>query len=287
MTYPNLYHLKYFVDAVEMGSVSAAAQKNLVSHSAISQAIKSIELNLNIPLMLHKKRTFEVTPQGLALVFKTKSLLNALNSLGEYEAIVDGQIEGKVILGLSRSLSHAFLSPVLQQLDKSHPKVQLEVKLGTTGELLERSAQNLIDISLTIGHHPIPTLKQTLVRRGNFILIESIKKRAAKQFILTEPKYETELLKKVYFQNFKKPLPVFLEIGSWDLITELVTEEYGCGLVPDISLTHERRKKIRKISAPWFNCPYDIYLNEGKSFQQHAVKAAVAKVISVAVRSLV
>jgi DNA-binding transcriptional LysR family regulator len=46
ITYPNLHYLKYFADAVDLGSVSGAAQKNLVTHPAISRAISALERHL-------------------------------------------------------------------------------------------------------------------------------------------------------------------------------------------------------------------------------------------------
>ena len=281
MTYPNLYHLKYFRDAVELGSISAAARKNLVSHPAISQAIKSIETNLNIQLLIHKRRVFEVTPEGLALALKTNELFLAINYLTEKSPTPDGQIEGNLILGMSRSLAHSYLSLILSRIKNEYPKVQIEVKFGTTGELIERSAQDRVDISLTIGHHPMPTLKQKLLRRGKFVLIEAIakSKETSRNFILTEPKYETELLKKVYFKKFRKPLESHFEVGSWDSIAQLVEEGHGCGLVPDICITSARRMFIKKISAPWFNCSYDIYLNESKSIQKRAARGALSDLI--------
>jgi LysR family transcriptional regulator, carnitine catabolism transcriptional activator len=287
MNYPNLYHLKYFMDAVELGSVSAAAYRNMVSHSAISQAIKSIESNLNIELMVHKKRSFEVTPQGHALALKTKALLGTLHSLPESHPNEDSQLAGRIVVGLSRSLANAYLGPLLAQLQKQFPLVQLEIRMGTTGELLEKSAQNEVDLSLTIGHQPMPTLKQSLLRQGQFVLIEPVVKTKTflKKFILTEPRYETELLKKNYFQHSRTSLPVYLEIASWDSIAHLVAEGLGFGLVPDIAITADRRKKIKKVPTSWFECSYQIYLNQAKTISKNrdvilAVSELLKKVVS-------
>ncbi len=72
MTLPNLNHLKYFSDAVDLGSISAAAQKNLVTHPAVSRAIGVIENQLGLKLLVHKKKTFEVTPAGHLIAQKVK-----------------------------------------------------------------------------------------------------------------------------------------------------------------------------------------------------------------------
>ena len=56
----NIYHLKYFIDAARFQSVSLSAKENLVSHSAVSQAIKSLEAHFEVNLVFHSKRLFQL-----------------------------------------------------------------------------------------------------------------------------------------------------------------------------------------------------------------------------------
>jgi DNA-binding transcriptional LysR family regulator len=282
MTLPNLYHLKYFMDAVELGSVSASARKNLVSHPAISQAIKSLEVQMGMKLMDHQKKSFAVTAQGHALALKAKLLFQTLSHLSETPSLNDRDITGTVVLGMSRSIANAFLSPLLSRLHEQHPKLRLKVRFGTTNDMIERTIKGLIDLSITIGHQPMPTLKQSLLFEGQFVLIESVKKKSLtekrktkKSFILTKPQYETELLKKSYYLHFKEHLPLLIEVSSWDVISQLISDNLGIGLVPDISVTPDRRMKIKKLKADWFNCPYEIYLNEESRSKKSAAREVV------------
>ena len=57
----NISHLRYFLDSVEHDSLSAAAEKNHVTHSTVSQGIKRLEENLGVELLIHKKRSFVLT----------------------------------------------------------------------------------------------------------------------------------------------------------------------------------------------------------------------------------
>ena len=68
-----LKQLKYFQSVVRLGSVSAAAEENFISQSAISQQVQSLERELGFALLVRKNRSFSLTPAGE--YFYRKSLL--------------------------------------------------------------------------------------------------------------------------------------------------------------------------------------------------------------------
>lgn len=63
-----------FVAVAETGSMSEAAQKLFVSHSAVSQSIKSLEEQLDTKLFLRIGRRIELNQQG-RLYYKKLRLL--------------------------------------------------------------------------------------------------------------------------------------------------------------------------------------------------------------------
>jgi LysR family hydrogen peroxide-inducible transcriptional activator len=266
------------MDAVELGSISAAAKKNLVSHPAVSQAITKMENDLGFELLVHQRKTFEVTPAGYVLAQKAKELLATLDGFDEKHHLQNDEVVGTVTLGVSRSLSEIYLNPLVTQLSKKHPKIKLQISFGTSNRMIEDVVQGKLELALGIGQHSMPTLKQTLLKQGDFVLIQGSKKKDSSEgFILTEPRYETELLKKDYKQKFKMPLPLLHEVASWDVITQLVAEGVGVGLVPDISITAERRTQIKKVLTPWFKSSYEVYLSETKNPRNIVVRSVVAE----------
>ena len=68
-----LKQLKYFQSVVRFGSISAAAEENFISQSAISQQVQSLERELGFALLVRKNRSFSLTPAGE--YFYRKSLL--------------------------------------------------------------------------------------------------------------------------------------------------------------------------------------------------------------------
>lgn len=286
MLLPNLNHLKYFADAVELGSISASAEKNLVTHPAVSRAIKAIENQLGVKLLIHKKKSFETTPIGQAVALKAKSLLASANTFNTGNISQSIQVSGIVSIAVSRTLGQAFLSPILKALVDKFPHIKVNIRFGTTGEIVEKLVQETVDIGITIGHQKMATLKQTLLRHGQFTLIRGLQKTGltakdlfAENFILTEPKIETELLKKQFYRKYKKQLRIQHEVGSWDMITHLVAEGLGIGLVPDIAIRSDRKCDVVAIKADWLDCPYQVFLNQSKNAQNSVATRAVIDII--------
>lgn len=271
ITYPNLYHLKYFADAVELGSISAAAQKNLVTHPAISRAISSLEDHLGTALLEHQKKSFKLTEAGYRVAEQARILLTAAS---DFKSLSLEQSEATEIkIGLSRTLSEPYLGPLLQSLKTAFPKAIAKVRFGTTSEIIEAVANHSIDLGLTIGSTSLATLSQTVIQTGQFVLVEAGSKKEwdkdleSKSFLLTEPRTETEKLKAAYQKKFGSALPVQVEIGSWDVIGQLTQKGLGIGLLPDISIRNWKDGSYRKLRTPWFECSYDIYVH---SLKNHA-----------------
>ena len=102
------------------------------------------------------------------------------------------------------------------------------------------------------------------------MLIESATSKHSKQslsdksFIITEPRHETELLKREYQRQFKKPLSVLCEIGSWDAIGHMVQNDLGVGLVPELALKNFPKGAFKVLKTPWLNSEYQVYAHHLK-----------------------
>lgn len=271
ITYPNLYHLKYFVDAVALGSISGAAQKNLVTHPAISRSISALEKHLGTPLLEHQKKSFKPTEAGYKLAEQAQILLSAASEFQTFNLASDKNQRVELKIGVSRTLTEPYLNTLLQSLKAKFPHATAQVRFGTTNEIVEAVANRTIDLGLTIGTLNLATLRQTVVKSGKFFLVQGGPKKEwdgdfeAKSFILTEPRSETEKLKAAYRRHFGRPLPILFEISSWDVIGQLVQKGLGVGLLPDISLKSWKKGSFKILENIHFDCPYDIYVHDLKT----------------------
>jgi DNA-binding transcriptional LysR family regulator len=265
ITYLNPYYLQYFVDAVELGSISASAQKNLISHPAVSRAIKNLENELQIKLLIHQKKSFEVTEEGFQFAFEAKKTLLHLENLSNDSLVHKMNIKGSFSLGLSRTLGQIYLKRIILILEKQYPEVQLNIFFGTTNDLTAKLLEGTLDSCITIGKQTIPMLIQTKLKEGKFVLIQGSRKNLSisenlSEFILTEPRYETELLKKQVLKKFQKNLHIKHQVGSWEVICDLVASNLGIGLVPELLI--DKNKEYQIIKQSFFDYPYEIFYNK-------------------------
>jgi DNA-binding transcriptional LysR family regulator len=287
ITYPNLFYLKYFSDAVDLGSVSGAARKNMVTHPAISRAISALETHLGVELLVHKKKIFKVTEEGYRVAKQARVLLTAATEFNSFKLESPDQLSS-ISIGISRTLTRDYLNAVLKQIKAKFPMAHAHVRFGTTSEIIEAVAKSTLDLGITIGTQNLPTLKQDLVKTGKFVFVESATSQntrdsfETKSFIVTEPRFETELLKRQYQNKFGKILPVSLEIRSWEVIGQLVQHGLGVGLMPDIVTKNWKRGSFRLLRPTWFDCDYEIYVHYSRTpsrnhILQHSLDFLLAK----------
>lgn len=275
ITYPNLYHLKYFVDAVALGSISGAAQKNLVTHPAISRSILALEKHLGTPLLEHQKKAFRLTKVGYKVAAQAQVLLSAAAEFGNLNLNTEKDEKIELKIGISRTLAEPYLDTLLSSLKTKFPKATAKVRFGTTNEIIESVANRSLDLGLTIGTLNLATLKQTVIKKGHFVLVESGPRKQSnssldsRQFIITEPRIETEKLKADYQRQFGRSLPVIFEVSSWDAIGNLVQKGLGIGLLPDISVKKWNKGSYRILKSLNFDCPYEIYIHTCKATENN------------------
>ena len=71
----SMRQLRYFVEIVEAGSYSLAAERLFVAQSALSRQVKELEASAQVQLLTRGARRFELTPACKTLYDSAKRLL--------------------------------------------------------------------------------------------------------------------------------------------------------------------------------------------------------------------
>lgn len=127
MANPELLHLRALAAVAEWASYRRAARAMNVSPSALSQAVRTLEQSLGVPLLQRTTRSVAPTEAGRALLAELQPLLagldSALANVGRFQALVRGTLR----LNLPRSAASLWLEPLLGDFLRDHPGIQLEV----------------------------------------------------------------------------------------------------------------------------------------------------------------
>ncbi|GAB4272876.1 MAG: LysR family transcriptional regulator [Pararhodobacter sp.] len=76
--FPNLRHMRVFLETARTGSVSAAAERCLLSQPAATQAIARLEADLGAQLLVRRTRRFATTPCGALFQARVETALDLL-----------------------------------------------------------------------------------------------------------------------------------------------------------------------------------------------------------------
>ncbi|MCB1390758.1 MAG: LysR family transcriptional regulator [Rhodobacteraceae bacterium] len=79
-TLPNLRHMRVFLETARTGSVSAAAERCLLSQPAATQAIARLEGEVGTPLLVRRTRRFSPTACGALFVHRVEAALEHLHA---------------------------------------------------------------------------------------------------------------------------------------------------------------------------------------------------------------
>lgn len=239
----NLYNLKIFADTARLGSMTKASELNNLSRPAVSQAIKKLEIELGVDLLVHQRRFVELTQSGRLLLKKSEDLLSEAEKIALLLRQGKGPLVRDFKIGSSRTLATFNLPTVLGRLRTEYPDVSLKVQMANSGALIKKLENREIDLAFLVGDETLEDSKQTVVGRGHFVLVKpKDKKEDDTSYALTEKRTETKRVKVLYERSHGKKLPVFAEIHSWDAIWHAVNEGICGGLVPDFLLTSKAPK---------------------------------------------
>ena len=77
--FPNIRHMRAFLETARSGSVSIAADRCALSQPAATQAIKRLEAGLGTPLLVRRSRSFALTPCGAFFAQRVAQALQHLH----------------------------------------------------------------------------------------------------------------------------------------------------------------------------------------------------------------
>lgn len=149
--------LRYFVEIVECGSFTAAAQRLFVAQSALSRQVKALEEQLQATLFERTARQPKLTPAGEAFYPRALRVLTDMNeAAGLAQQVANGQ---KGVLRLSHSSTVPLTGLLLQALSNYlHGNDGISVEIAQLSSELQLKA--LADNQLDIGLLRLPVLRQ-------------------------------------------------------------------------------------------------------------------------------
>ncbi|WP_042703413.1 LysR family transcriptional regulator, partial [Azospirillum sp. B506] len=134
-----LDQLRYFVEAVKCGSISAAARKVRLAQPAYSAHIKALEEELGVRLFERSTKGVHLTEAGERLFNGALSLFRHVEQVREEAANAAGELTGEVRIVLAASVAPLLAGKLFWEVRRTYPRVRLVIL-----DLMRVASENLV-----------------------------------------------------------------------------------------------------------------------------------------------
>ncbi|WP_338804337.1 LysR family transcriptional regulator [Xenorhabdus griffiniae] len=153
---PHLNRIQTFITIVECGSFTRAAETLFISKAVASIHVKTLEEDLNIPLLVRNTRGIALTEAGREFYEDFKKIFNNIQDAFDNVAERHHSLAGKLRITSTVEFGEKFLLPLISQFCKIYP--QLEVGYFADSTLNDLITER-IDLAIRLGILNDSTLK--------------------------------------------------------------------------------------------------------------------------------
>ncbi|MEM7139234.1 MAG: LysR family transcriptional regulator [Myxococcota bacterium] len=159
------------VAVADEGSHAAAANRLHITPSAVSQQIKTLEAQLEVPAFERVGRRSVLTRDGEELVDRVRPLLIDLEAAVEQHRERHRELAGVVRIGSATGFFAAWLRPRLMPFLQEHPRLKLSAKLTLLSHVQSELAGGHLDLGIAVGAPEHPQIDAAPLYQQSFIAV--------------------------------------------------------------------------------------------------------------------
>ncbi|PAU63771.1 LysR family transcriptional regulator [Pseudomonas indica] len=160
--------LKYFVALYEETHVGRAAERLCISQPALSQQIRQLEGELDVPLFHRHNKRLSPTLAAHTLYQHAVPLLDGLGRAHDVLHAYRGQPPKVLAIGVLQTVNASLIPPLLEKLRERQPYLKVQVYELSGGEIERRLLAGSLDIGISFlpprhaGLHGMPVYEDEL-----------------------------------------------------------------------------------------------------------------------------
>lgn len=247
-----LRQLKYFVAIAEQGSFSKAAETVFVAQSALSHQVAKLEQELGARLLHRVARGVTLTERGR--VFLAHAIA-VLKQASDAKLSVRGSLDaprGRVTVGLPPSVCNPLSVPLLLEVRRELPGVELELVEEVTGNMVAQMRGGLLNLALMFDspdlaqfhHEPLVEERLYLISKATGSSRPAapigLKAALALPLLLASPAQSVRKLVETAARDNGLPRPnVVAEINSVNILRLACLAGLGHAILPPAAFVQE------------------------------------------------
>lgn len=241
-----LQFLRYFIVLAEELHFGRAANRLAITQSPLSAAIKSLEDELGVTLLLRNSKMVQLTQAGSALVIEARQILERVSRAKGVVKAVGSGMSGRLDIGIGASLIYRDTLPIVHQFSRAMPGIDIVLHEMTVLEQFERLLRGQLHAGFTNGLTvPVP-LKSIALKNDVMVLClpEGHPKATQQMIDIRELADEAFVMfsREIGPANHDNVIAIFSRAGihpkivhqarAWLTIMALVAEGCGLAIVP-------------------------------------------------------
>lgn len=245
--------LRIFCDLVNLKSFSLAAERNLITQSAVSQQIRTLEEKFDRRLLerVRGRRDVELTPAGEILYRDAQAILSAFDQLGENLRALDGTVGGTVKVATIYSVGLHELPPRVREFMSKYPSARIDLEYSRMTRVIRDVVNGSVDLGVLAFPEPRKGLTVVQMPANKLVLI-----CPAEHPFASRAKVTTKELDGLDFVHFERDMPTrkivdrmlrekgaevkkAAEFDNIETIKRAVEVGFGVSIVPIESVRNE------------------------------------------------
>lgn len=239
-----LKQLQYFSEVVKQGSFTKAAVALYTSQPSVSNAVKDLEEELGVELLIRSMRKIELTDTGRLLFSCYQQMAHLLEKFQQDLDALKTNKSGVVKMGSTSTISTEFFADVIAEFRKKFSNIT--IKFTENGAPPLKKALLAGELDAIIVHTPVDQalfkyfiflegdLQLLVSKHHPFAAAEKITWEALKteDFIILPEGYKIRelILAQCYDKGFSPN--IICETANWDFMMEMVEKEQGITILP-------------------------------------------------------
>lgn len=248
----NIQQLKIIIELSQQRTLVEIAQRLDLTQPTVSFHIKKLEEELGVSLVEKQSRNLKMTKACLELVPYARQILELMEEAKRRVVEVNGLSQPKLRIGASHTPATYFLPPFIQQFQKLHPELEVQVRVNQTDTAIEMVRHHQLDLAIIslpdftiegLNLHPLVEDRLLLVFAPENPLSSSenisIEQLGSETFLLHETGSISRTVTDDWIKSTGLQLHHVMELGAIETIKEGIKCNMGIGVLPQISVERE------------------------------------------------
>lgn len=239
--------------AVELGSLSKAAEELGYTQSGISHMMQSLEDEVGFPLMVRTSAGILPNNEGEMLLPTIRQLLSTNESLEQYIAKIKGADTGRIRIASFPSVAAYWLPQIIRQFQQDYPHVEIDIREDGNEAIDAMMEAREVDLCIYAGGEGrsfewLPLYDDQLIAifpQGHPLAEEpsvSLEMLLEEPFILPKKNYDYEV-HHLLEQLPRQPHVRFTACSDYAIIS-MVTAGLGVSILPELLLRNYQNQTV-------------------------------------------